>query len=67
MHAMHNARMQLLATALNNLGVGAILAGVVVPTVNASTPAANAVHLVRWIVAGVNLLALAQFCLRRLR
>jgi hypothetical protein len=34
MHAIHNARIQLLATALNNLGVGAILAGVIVPSIN---------------------------------
>jgi hypothetical protein len=30
---MHNERIKLLATALNNLGVGALLAGIVVPMV----------------------------------
>jgi hypothetical protein len=34
MHAIHNARIQLFATALNNLGVGTILAGMIVPSVN---------------------------------
>jgi hypothetical protein len=31
MHTIHNARVSLLATALNNIGVGAILAGIVAP------------------------------------
>jgi hypothetical protein len=29
MHTIHNARIQLLATALNNLGVGSAIAGIV--------------------------------------
>jgi hypothetical protein len=60
MNTVYNVRIQLLATALNNLGVGAVLAGVVVPSVSGSTPAANAVHLVIWLMVGVNLVALAQ-------
>ena len=67
MNTVHNARVQLLATALNNLGVGAILAGVVVPTVNATTPAASAVHLVIWTTTGASLIALAHAVLGRLR
>jgi hypothetical protein len=67
MHAVHNARVQLAATAFNNLGVGAILAGVIVPTVNAATPAANLVHLLLWISLGANMLGLAQALLGRLR
>jgi len=57
---------QLLATALNNLGVGAILAGVVVPSVSNAMPAANALHIVIWLVLGVDLIALAQGLLGRL-
>lgn len=64
MHAIHNARVQLLATALNNLGVGAILAGVIVPTINASTTAASPVI---WVATGGSLLSIAQPILGRLR
>ena len=63
---IQNARVQLLATALNNMGVGAILAGVIVPSVSGSTPAANALHIVIWLMVGVNLVALAQSVLGRL-
>jgi hypothetical protein len=34
----HNERVRLLATALNNLGVGAILAGLIAPMVNRRKP-----------------------------
>jgi hypothetical protein len=34
MHTVHNARITPLATALNNLGVAAIVAGIVAPMVN---------------------------------
>jgi len=34
MHTIHNARITLLATALNNLGAGSIIAGIVAPVVN---------------------------------
>jgi hypothetical protein len=37
MHAIHNARVQLLASALNNLGVRAIIAGIVAPGCSGST------------------------------
>lgn len=40
MHAIHNARVQLAATAFNNLGVGAIVAAVVAPT--------GAGHIIAW-------------------
>ena len=50
MHAIHNARIQLLATALNNLGVGAILAGVIVPSINGTV--GDAAHIVTWVVLG---------------
>jgi len=48
------------------MGVGAILAGVIVPSVSGSTPAANALHIVIWLMVGVNLVALAQSVLGRL-
>jgi hypothetical protein len=35
-HLIHNARINLVASALNNPGVGAIIASVVVPTVSAT-------------------------------
>jgi hypothetical protein len=65
MHAIHNTRVQLLATALNNLGVGAILAGVIVPSINGTV--GNAAHIVTWVVLGADLMALAHIILGRLR
>jgi hypothetical protein len=65
MDAIHNARIQLLATAFNNLGVGAILAGVVVPTMNGTV--GDAAHIGAWLVLGADLMALAQILLGRLR
>lgn len=65
MHAIHNARVQLLATALNNLGVGAVLAGVIAPTINGNV--GDAAHIVAWLVLGADLIALAQIMLGRLR
>jgi hypothetical protein len=65
MHTVHNARIQLLATALNNLGVGAILAGIVAPIVNGV--AGGALHFGAWCAGGVMFLVTAQFVLGRLR
>jgi hypothetical protein len=64
-HAIHNARIQLLATPLNNLGVGAILAGVIVPSINGTV--GDAAHIVTWAVLGADLMALAHIILGRLR
>ncbi len=50
MPTMQNARVQLLATGLNNLGVGAIPAGVAAPLVN-GTPADFA-QIASWIALG---------------
>jgi hypothetical protein len=58
-------RLQLLATALNNLGVGAVLAGVIAPTINGTV--GDAAHIVAWLVLGADLIALAQIMLGRLR
>lgn len=62
--AVHNARITLLATALNNLGVGAILAGLVAPLVNGTV--GDLAHIVGWVVLGADLIVLAQFQLGRL-
>jgi fucose permease len=55
---------KLLATAFNNLGVGAILAGVIVPTVNGTV--ADLSHIAAWVALGVSLIAYAQVWLERL-
>jgi methylmalonyl-CoA mutase cobalamin-binding subunit len=65
MHAIHNARIQLLATAFNNHGVGAILAGVVVPTMNGTV--GDIAHISAWLALGADVMALAQIMLGRLR
>jgi hypothetical protein len=65
MNAIHNARVALLATALNNLGVGSILAGIIAPTVNGTI--GDFVHVSTWIILGADLIAMAQAVLGRLR
>jgi hypothetical protein len=65
MHAVHNARVQLFATALNNLGVGAILAGIVAPLVNRTV--GDPRYIAAWLIFGADLLWLAQVWLGRLR
>jgi hypothetical protein len=65
MHAIHNARIQLLATALNNLGVGAAIAGIVAPLVNGTV--GDLAHIGAWLALGADLVAMAQVVLGRLR
>jgi hypothetical protein len=65
MHAIHNARIQLLATALNNLGVGSIIAGIIAPMVNGAV--GDVAHIGAWCALGANFLAMAQVVLGRLR
>jgi hypothetical protein len=65
MHAIHNARIQLLATALNNLGVGATIAGVVAPMANGTV--GDLAHIAAWFALGADLVAMAQAVLGRLR
>jgi hypothetical protein len=65
MHNVHNARINLLATALNNLGVGAMLAGIVAPLVNGA--ADDAAHILVWLTLGIDLIGMAQIVLGRLR
>ena len=61
---IHTEQTKLLATAFNNLGVGAILAGVIVPTVNGTV--ADLGHVTAWVALGVSLIAYAQVWLGRL-
>lgn len=65
MHTIHNARIQLLATGLNNLGVGCVLAGIVAPLVNGAV--GDLAHIGAWLALGIDLVALAQVILGRLR
>jgi hypothetical protein len=65
LHAIHNARIQLLATALTNLGVGAIIAGIVAPMVNGRVD--DAPHIGAWLALGADLITMAQVVLGRLR
>jgi hypothetical protein len=60
----HNERVKLFATALNNLGVGAILAGVIVPSVNGTV--SDWPHIAIWVALGLELIAMAQTWLGRL-
>jgi hypothetical protein len=62
---VRNERAKLLATAFNNLGVGAILAGIIVPSANGSV--ADITHIAVWLIAGADLIWLAQIWLGRLR
>jgi hypothetical protein len=55
----------MLATALNNLGVASIVAGVVAPAVNGTL--GDFAHVAAWIVVGGELIATAQLLLGRLR
>ena len=65
MYTVHNARITLLATAFNNLGVGAILAGIVTPLVDGAV--GDFSHISSWVILGFDLIALAQVWLGRLR
>jgi len=64
-HTIHNARVQLLATARNNLGVGAAIAGIVAPLVNGTV--GDLAHIGAWFALGADLMAMAQIVLGRLR
>jgi len=63
MHTIRNARITLLATALNNLGVGAIIAGIVAPMVNGTV--GDLAHIAAWFMLGIDLIAMAQVVLGR--
>lgn len=65
MHAVHNARIQLAATALNNLGVAGVVAGLVAPAANGSL--GGVLHIGAWFAFGAVWLAAAQLVLGRLQ
>jgi hypothetical protein len=65
MHTVHNARIQTLATALNNLGVGSILTGIVAPVVHNEIK--SGLTVAGWLVGGVACVGAAQWLLGRLR
>ena len=65
MHKIHNTRITLVTMALNNLGVGSIVAGVVFPTVRGSVDEFS--DIAAWILLGICLFSLAQLVAGRLR
>jgi len=68
MHTVHNARIQLLATALNNGALAFIVAGFIAPAVSRQLPSAGgSVVTLAWIGLGVGLHSCAQLVLGRLR
>jgi hypothetical protein len=64
MHTIRNARLQLVATALSNLGVGSVLAAIVTPFVRGEV---NAWSIAGWLAVGIVLVSAAQWILRWLR
>jgi hypothetical protein len=58
-----NERVKLFATALNNLGVGAIITAIVAPAVNDHI--SDWRHTLAWLTLGVCLIGLAQLTLWR--
>jgi len=62
---IHNERTKLLASALNNFGVGAILAGIVASTVNGTL--AGFGHVIAWLIIGAQSIVTAQLLLRTVR
>jgi hypothetical protein len=68
MHTVHNARINLLATALNNGALAFIVAGFVAPAVTGQLPTGGrAVVSIAWIGLGVGIHLCAQLVLGRLR
>jgi hypothetical protein len=62
---IHNERVKLFATALNNLGIGSIIAGIVAPMVHGEINAM--LSFLAWLVVGLSLIVQAQFWLGRMR
>ena len=68
MHAIHNARIQLLATAVNNLALAVMVAGFVAPAINGQLRSVGGLALmIAWFVFGVGLHFCGQLVLGRLR
>ena len=68
MNTVHNARGQLLATALNNLALAFIVAGFVAPAVSGQWQAGSRLlATVAWLGAGLVIHCAAQIAFGRLR
>ena len=68
MHAIRNARIQLLATALNNVALAFIVVGFVAPAVTGQMPRGwHALVTIAWIGLGVGIHLCAHLALERLR
>ena len=68
MHAIHNARIQLLATALNNLALAVIIAGFVAPAISGQLQGGGRILVgFVWIGFGFVLHSCGQLVLGRLR
>lgn len=68
MHTIHNARVQLLATVLNNIAVAFIVASFVAPAVSQQLPSSGGTLVtLAWISLGGGLHISAQVVLGRLR
>ena len=68
MHTVHNARIQLLATAFNNLALAVVVAGFIAPAVSGQLPGGKAlVVTLAWIALGIVLHLGGQLVLARLR
>jgi hypothetical protein len=68
MHTIHNARISLLATALNNLALAVIVAGFLVPAAGSQLHGSGrAATTFAWIISGTILHCFAQGVLGRLR
>jgi hypothetical protein len=68
LNLIHNARINLLATALNNVALAFIVAGFVAPAVTGQLPSGwHALVTIAWIGLGVGIHLCAQLVLRRLR
>ena len=68
MHTVHNARLNLLATASNNLALAFVVAGFVAPLTNGLIAGwARALVVLAWIGTGIVLRGCAQLALGGLR
>jgi hypothetical protein len=68
MHTIHNARVQLLATALNNFALALIVAGFVAPAASGQLQSTGRILVtLAWIAFGIGLHVSGQLVLGRLR
>jgi hypothetical protein len=63
MHAVHNARIQLLATACNNLALAVIVAGLVAPAVSGQLHGSRSIVMLAWARSELSYLSLASLSL----